>query len=159
MAWVQSQVRELRSFKPCFAAIYIHIYACVHAESIQSCPTLCNPVDCSPPGSPVHGVLEARVLMWVAVPFSRGSSLTQGLNPYLLCLLYWQEGFLPLAPPEKPYIFTLYIYVHTYTHMYICTHTYRHPNPTSLKNENLEMLYLLSTLASPALPTYFSSCF
>ena len=38
------------------------------------CPTLCNPVDCSPPGSPVHGILQARVLEWVAISFSRGSS-------------------------------------------------------------------------------------
>ena len=40
----------------------------------QSCPTLCNPVDCSPPGSSVPGILQARILKWVAIPFSRGSS-------------------------------------------------------------------------------------
>ena len=40
----------------------------------QSCPTLCDPVDCSPPGSSVHGILQARILEWVAVSFSRGSS-------------------------------------------------------------------------------------
>ena len=40
----------------------------------QSCPTLCDPVGCSPPGSSVHGVLQARILEWVAFPFSRGSS-------------------------------------------------------------------------------------
>ena len=40
----------------------------------QSCPTLCNPRHCSPPGSSVHGILQARVLEWVAIPFSRGSS-------------------------------------------------------------------------------------
>ena len=40
----------------------------------QSCPTLCNPMDCSPPGSFVHGILQARVLERVAIPFSRGSS-------------------------------------------------------------------------------------
>ena len=37
----------------------------------QSCQTLCDPLDCSPPGSSVHGVLQARILEWVAVPFSR----------------------------------------------------------------------------------------
>ena len=36
--------------------------------------TLCDPMDCSPPGSPVHGILQARLLEWVAFPFSRGSS-------------------------------------------------------------------------------------
>ena len=40
----------------------------------QSCLTLCNPLDCSPPGSPVPGILQARILEWVAIPFSRGSS-------------------------------------------------------------------------------------
>ena len=40
----------------------------------QSRPTLCNPMDCSPPGSSVHGILQARILEWVAVSFSRGSS-------------------------------------------------------------------------------------
>ena len=40
----------------------------------QSCPTLCNPKDGSPPGSSVHGILQMRILEWVATPFSRGSS-------------------------------------------------------------------------------------
>ena len=47
--------------------------------SLQSCPTLCNPRDCSPPGSSVHGILQARILEWVATPFSRGSS-TPGIE-------------------------------------------------------------------------------
>ena len=40
----------------------------------QSCPTLLDPMDCSPPGSSVHGILQARTLEWVAMPSSRGSS-------------------------------------------------------------------------------------
>ena len=40
----------------------------------QSCLTLCDPMDYSPPGSSVHGILQARILEWVAIPFSRGSS-------------------------------------------------------------------------------------
>ena len=40
----------------------------------KSCPTLCNPMDCSPPGSSVHGILQVRILKWVAISFSRGSS-------------------------------------------------------------------------------------
>ena len=47
----------------------------------QLCPTLCNPVDCSLPGSSVRGILQARILEWVAIPFSRGVFLTQRLNP------------------------------------------------------------------------------
>ena len=49
----------------------------------QSCLILCNSMDCSPPGSSVHGILQARILEWVAVSFSRGSSPTQGSNPGL----------------------------------------------------------------------------
>ena len=43
-------------------------------KTTQSCPTICDPMDCSPPGSSVHGILQASRLEWVAVPFSRGSS-------------------------------------------------------------------------------------
>ena len=44
------------------------------SEVAQSCATLCDPVDCSPPGSSVHGILQTRILEWVAISFSRGSS-------------------------------------------------------------------------------------
>ena len=44
------------------------------SEVAQSCPILCNPMDCSPPGSFIHGILPARVLEWVAISFSRGCS-------------------------------------------------------------------------------------
>ena len=47
---------------------------CMHAQSLQSCLILCDPVDCSPPGSSVHGVLQARILEWVAGLSSRASS-------------------------------------------------------------------------------------
>ena len=40
----------------------------MHAKSLQLCPTLCNPMDCNPPGSPVRGILQARILEWVAMP-------------------------------------------------------------------------------------------
>ena len=42
------------------------------AKSLQSCPTLCDPIDGSPPGSPVPGILQARKLEWVAISFSNG---------------------------------------------------------------------------------------
>ena len=41
------------------------------AKLLQSCPTLCNPIVCGPPGSSVHGILQARMLGWVVIPFSR----------------------------------------------------------------------------------------
>jgi len=46
----------------------------MHAKSLLSCPALCNRRDYSPPGSSVHGILQARILEWVAMPSSRGSS-------------------------------------------------------------------------------------
>ena len=46
----------------------------MYAKSLQSCPALCNPMDYSPPGSSVHGILQARKLEWVAIPSSKGSS-------------------------------------------------------------------------------------
>ena len=48
------------------------MHACAHL--LQSCPTLCDPMDCSLPGSSVHGISQARILEWVAMPSSRGSS-------------------------------------------------------------------------------------
>ena len=51
------------------------------SEIVQSCPTLCDPMDCSLPGSSVHGILQARVLEWVAISFSRGSSRPRDQTP------------------------------------------------------------------------------
>ena len=45
------------------------------AKSLQSCPTLCDPIDVSPPGSPTPGILQARTLGWVAISFSNSSGL------------------------------------------------------------------------------------
>ena len=66
----------------------------VKSEVAQSCPTLCDPVDCSPPGSSVHGILQARILEWVAISFSRGIFPTQGSNSHLL---HWQADSLPMS--------------------------------------------------------------
>ena len=62
--------------------IYV-IYICVYAKSLQLCLSLGNPMDCSPPGSFVCGILQERILAWVAVPSSRGS--------YLLTNLWWYD--------------------------------------------------------------------
>ena len=53
----------------------MYVYVCVHlsAKSLQSCLTLCDPMDYSLPGSSVHGILQARILEWVTISFSRGS--------------------------------------------------------------------------------------
>ena len=49
-------------------------WARMHAKWLQSCPTLCNPMNCIPPGSSVHGTLQARILEWAAISSSRESS-------------------------------------------------------------------------------------
>ena len=49
-------------------------YLCMHAKSFQSCPTLCNLMDCGLPGSSIHGILQARTLEWIVMPSYRGSS-------------------------------------------------------------------------------------
>ena len=72
---------------------------CVHA---QSCPTLSDLMDCSPPGSSVHGTFQARILEWVAISFSRIFP-TKELNPSLLCLLHWEAGSLALRHLGSPH--------------------------------------------------------
>ena len=57
--------------------------AVLHAKSLQLCPTLWDPMDCSPPGSSVHGILQARILEWDAMPFSRGSNSHHFMSPAL----------------------------------------------------------------------------
>ena len=84
--------------------VYVLYNQCVCA---QLCLTLCDPMDCSPSGSSVHGIFQARILEWVANYSSRGwMFLTQGLNPRLLCLLHWQVDSLPLAPPRQFSVFS-----------------------------------------------------
>ena len=71
-----------------FLATIFATTVCMHANSFESCPTLCDPVDCSPPGSSVHGILQARKLKWVAVPSSRGSTWPRDWNhfPNVSCI-------------------------------------------------------------------------
>ena len=67
----------------------------------QSRPTLCNHVDCDPPGSSVHGISQAKILEWVAI-LLQGIFLTQGLNKYLLHLLHLQADSLSLVSAGEP---------------------------------------------------------
>ena len=66
---------------------------------LQLSPTLCNPMDCSLPGSSVHGILQARILEWVAISFSNVSLVTADLSwlPSPLFLLSSYQGSLPLS--------------------------------------------------------------
>ena len=82
---------------------FFQFFYSVNAKSLQSCPMLCDPMDCSLPGSSVHGILQVRPLEWLAVSSSWGSSQSMD-RTCLLCLLHWQAGSLPLVPLGKPFI-------------------------------------------------------
>ena len=68
--------------------IKVNISDWLHAKSLQSCPTLCDPT-----GSFVHGILQTKILEWVAFILLQGIFPTQGSNLHFLCLLQRQEGF------------------------------------------------------------------
>ena len=78
----------------------------MHAKSLQLCPTLCDPMDHSPPGSSPHRILQARILEWVAMPSSRGSSIVkyQTHISYISCIGRW----------------VLYHCLHLGSHMCVC---------------------------------------
>ena len=77
-------------------SIFIYIDICMCAQSLQSCLTLCDTTDCSPPGFSVYGILQARILEWVAMLSSTGSSQTQGSNLGLLYLPHYRQILYPL---------------------------------------------------------------
>ena len=73
----------------------------VHAKLLQLCLTRCNPMDCSLPGSSVHGIFQTRILEWVVMPSSRVSSLPRDRACVSEVYLHWQVDSLPLVPPGK----------------------------------------------------------
>ena len=78
----------------------------------QSCPTLCDPADCSPPGSSVRGILQASI--WGGLPFpSPGDLPDPGIQPMALALA---DVFFTTEPPGKPRGHTLILEVHSSTH-------------------------------------------
>ena len=90
--------------------------ACVDTKSLQSYPALCNPMEHSPPGSSIHGIIQARILEWVAIPFSKGSS-HPGLKPRFPIS---QADSLPSEPPGK----AMYICRCPYVCMCVCVCVY-----------------------------------
>ena len=67
-------------------SLLFNMLSAAAAKSLQSCPTLCDPIDGSPPGSPVPGILQARTLEWVAISFS--SSLCKCIQSYVVRIMY-----------------------------------------------------------------------
>ena len=101
------------------------MYVCIlyWAKLLQSSLTLCNPRDCSPPGSSVHGILQARKLEWVAIPFCRGFSQPRD-KPASLLSPALSGRFFTTSTTWKAIIYmestVTYIYYHVYTE---ATHT------------------------------------
>ena len=77
---------------------------CVDAKSLQSCPTLHNPVDCSLPGSSIHWIFQARILAWLAMPCSRASSQCRDRThvSYDFCIA---SGFFTAELPGKTIVY------------------------------------------------------
>ena len=76
-------------------------HAHIHCLVIHGCPTFCDPQDCSPPGSSVHGSLQARDTGVGCRFLLQGILRTQESKPHLLRFLHWQADYWPLAPPWK----------------------------------------------------------
>ena len=90
--------RKPKSKVLCSITVHKVICRCwCSAQSPQSCPTLCTSMHCSTPGSSVHGIPQAGILEWVAMPSSRGSSPPRDRTYTLLGLLHWQAGCLPMS--------------------------------------------------------------
>ena len=101
----------LYSILSMYMYVYIYTHVCRHAKSLQSYPTFCDPMECS------HQNTEGRCHFLLQRIFP-----TQGLNPCLLCLLHWQAGSLPPAPPGKPIYVCVCVCVCVcvlYTHIYM----------------------------------------
>ena len=107
----------------------------MHVKSLQSCLTLCDPMDCNLPGSSFHGILQARILEWVVIPFSRGSFPPRDWT----CVLITYT--LPMHSMYTAYsIYALYVHcIHTIHTLYIYyMHTICYRLNVSLQNSHIE---------------------
>ena len=91
--WIQDQLKSI-----VFLHVCVCVCVCVCVLVAQPCPPLCETMDCSLPGSSVHGILQARILEWVAIPFSRRIFPNQGSN---LDLPHCRSNSLVPGSPEK----------------------------------------------------------
>ena len=111
------------------------LYTAVAAKSLQSCPTLCGPIDGSPPGSPVPGILQTRTLEWVAISFSnaqRWKVKVKSLSRVRLLTTPWTAAYQ--APPSMGFSRQEYwsglplpypnVYKYTHLYLYLSIHVY-----------------------------------
>ena len=118
-----------------------------HAQSVQYWPNLCNPMACTLSGSSVRGILQARILEWVAIPFFRGPSQPRTEHTCLVSLAL-AAGSIPLVPPYSEIKF-FFIKFSKYTlYVSFCT-SLPQPDRTSFLNLNKTLLGLVILLAFP----------
>ena len=83
-------------------SVHKTVFCTLHSKLLQSCLTLCNPLDHSPPGSSIHGILQARIMEWGCLAHLQGIFPTQGSNPHPLCLALAGGFFTTSATWEAP---------------------------------------------------------
>ena len=88
---------------------------------LQLCPTLCDPMDCSLPGSSVYGIIQGRILEWATVPFSRVSFPLRD-RTHVFCGSHIVGGFSTAESPGKPHL--IYIYGQTFLYSFILGYIY-----------------------------------
>ena len=97
----------------------------------QSCPALCDPMECSPPGSSVHGI--SRQEYWMGChDLLHGIFSTQGSNLCLLCLLHWQVDSLPLNYLQSPYTYKCVLSCFSCIRLFATLWTVAHQAPLSM---------------------------
>ena len=101
----------------CKYMYYMYAHICINLECMraQLYLTLCDPMDCSPPGSSVHGILQSRILEGVVISFSRGSY--PKIRPVFSVSPALAGRFSTAEPPGNPHI-DIYTYIHMHMHAY-----------------------------------------
>ena len=93
-----SEETERKCWNQEYKLLFFQVRAVCYCLVTKSVPTLCNPMNCSPPGSAVHGISQARILEWVAILFSRGSSQPRDWT----CISRIGRRFFTTEPPGEP---------------------------------------------------------
>ena len=106
-----------------FPLICLYLYTCMLAQLLQLCPTLCDPMDCSPQGSAVHGILEARILEWVPTPSSRRFLQPRDWTD-VSCISCIAGGVFTAATLGKPPI-SIYLYLYLYLYLLLVLFLWR----------------------------------
>ena len=99
--WKETKFQQSDEMTPCVKHLgWVRVRVCMLL--LQSCLTLCNSMDCSLPGFPVHGILQTRILEWIDMPSSKGSSWSRDQTHISYVSCTGRQVLLPLAPPGKP---------------------------------------------------------